>query len=52
MGDPQPMPPGLNPAGGFGIMGTANDTTVSQFEVEAENSKIFFQVEREELIYP
>ena len=44
------MPPGLYSTDGFGIMGTANDTTVGPIE----RFKFIFvlQVEKEELIYP
>ena len=35
MGEPQPMPPELNSTGGFGIMGSADDTTVGLAAVKA-----------------
>ena len=44
MGDRQPMPPGLYSTDGFGIMGTANDTTVGSIGVEDLNSRLFIFV--------
>ena len=47
------MPPGVNSIGGFGIMGAANDTTVSQNATwKHKTQRYLLQVEREELIYP